>query len=405
MLSFWWAIAHDGAKGFAPGLAIMALLALPVFISKRPKPTPDTIALGAALIWIVLSSFWSPSAGSFFTYESDTGAMAFDSFGFRIALAVVVFTFITWALHTLKPIQYERAVLAARVGIGIQALLFVGWLFFFDAFVAYGLSKTELSELGQNMIRIVNLTTIMIPVFIALLPVRNILIKGAIFLLCLIGMFIISRREIVDSQSSLLILLSLIVIIPAAFFLGRKIYRVLGYLTAALVITMPGFLLAGVNLLGSQKEALPISMQSRVESYGYVLNRIAERPIFGWGVGASSTWKDMYMINVPGIGPVEYQIVPGHPHNASLEIWSETGLIGVLLVAAFVILLGERLARTANLSKELSAAGASLWAGSLCIAAFSYSVWNDAFWGAIIIGGSILLALSRTAQNKQKAVM
>lgn len=108
------------------------------------------------------------------------------------------------------------------------------------------------------------------------------------------------------------------------------------------------------------------------------------------------------MITVPGIGPVEYLSVPDHPHNAVLEIWAEAGLVGAILLSVFVALLGERLARTSSSSRELSATGASLWVGSLLIGAFSYSIWNDAFWGAIVFAGSIVLALSRLASNQRR---
>ena len=146
-----------------------------------------------------------------------------------------------------------------------------------------------------------------------------------------------------------------------------------------------------------------MSSQSRLDSWSYVLEKIKERPITGWGVEASKTWDEtIRIIGANGL-EVDYRIVPGHPHNGALQIWAETGLIGALLISAFALLLGDRLARTSSPSKQIMAAGAALWGGGLVYSAISYSVWNDAYWATFLFLGTGIYALSRTLPRTPEA--
>lgn len=403
VLSLWWAIAHDGTQGFSPGMGLIGILALPLLFWKRPTFSMDAIILLVLLIWVIATSFWSPAEGGSMIFEPKTGVWSLESDAFRVGITTLGFTYGYWALHQLDDKAYGRAVWAARIGLGIQAALLIGWLLAFDVFMNYGLSKTSAGELRQNMGRIINLSAIMIPVFVASLPIRNLLIKGVIYALVFVGLFLIARRPEIDSQSAILALLAGAIAIGGGFLFGRQVFRVLGYLTAGLIMTIPALFLALVRFTEGKTADLPISFQSRLESYSYVIDRIGDRIFFGWGLGASATWDDEFIINVPGIGPVEYMSVPGHPHNGSLHIWAETGIIGALLLSGFVILLGERLARTASHSRELNAASAAVWAGALVMACFSYSLFNDAFWGAILLASTMILALSKVSSQRTAA--
>src|SRR3546814_4235889 len=72
---------------------------------------------------------------------------------------------------------------------------------------------------------------------------------------------------------------------------------------------------------------LPETAQYRLHIWDTVSQRIAERPLFGWGFDAS---PDLPMRDAQPFRPGA-KIIPSHPHNGALQILVETGLVGGLL--------------------------------------------------------------------------
>lgn len=68
------------------------------------------------------------------------------------------------------------------------------------------------------------------------------------------------------------------------------------------------------------------SVNQRFELINFTLNKIADNPIFGYGLGSFS--KEYY--NIDG----RY-----YPHNIILEIWFELGLIGLIIFGILLLLL------------------------------------------------------------------
>ena len=131
-----------------------------------------------------------------------------------------------------------------------------------------------------------------------------------------------------------------------------------------------------------------------------------ERPILGHGIEAASTWRETYashpewLAEIVSRGEPEYAwsvypVVPTHPHNMALQIWVETGLVGALLAAATVIAIGWSLPRPRALSPSFRLGIAGLAGATLSLFSFSYSVWNEAFWAAIVLAVISLIVISR----------
>ena len=68
------------------------------------------------------------------------------------------------------------------------------------------------------------------------------------------------------------------------------------------------------------------SVNQRLELINFTINKIADNPIFGYGIGSFS--KEYY--NIDG----RY-----YPHNIFLEIWFELGVIGVAIFGSFLLTL------------------------------------------------------------------
>ena len=401
--SLWWLIAHLGAQGTTPVMALIGLLALPFLFWKRPRPSADVLAFAAFMAWCILTTFWSEGADpGLVTIDPENSNFAIEAPGLRLALTSLLCGYAYWALHHLKGKDYGRGLIAMRAGLIIQAVLMVGWVFFWsDLMNAVRNIGDEPGSALQNMIRIINITVLMIPLLAVSMPFAKLPLQIAIGVVAAIGLFILTERPGIEAMAAVLAMAAAGAMIVGATIFGRYIYRILGILTAIGVMAMPGFAYIATRLVSTETTSLGVS--ARIESWRYVLHKITERPILGWGVEASKGWDESRIITFPNGQLHDLRFVPGHPHNGALQIWAETGLIGAVLISAFAIFLGERLTRTCSPSRTVIAVGAACWGGTLVYAAVSYSVWNDAFWAAILFISSGVLILSRMHARKLEA--
>ncbi|MAK59924.1 MAG: hypothetical protein CMK09_02990 [Ponticaulis sp.] len=397
ILAAWWLIAHQGTQGISPLFILAGLFSLPILLKTRPKFTPDALLFLVFLAWCVLSGIWSIQAtADWVVIDFENDIYSIEATALRLVTAAGPIAFGYWALHHLSERAYGRAIWFARFGLGIQMLLMFGWIVYWKAFLDYGQAQTSSAgDLQQNLIRIVNLTVVMAPAFVALLPLKSLWQRALAYALLFAGLFVLARKPDIDTEAALLALAAISVTLVLAQIFGRKLFSWFAYATAALTVLMPAFLYGLLQVVDPKTAGVSLSAQSRLDGYAYLLNKIFEKPFLGWGVRASASWTETRMMNVPGVGEVEFPIVAGHPHNYAMELWAETGLVGVLLAAIAIILLGRRLSKTSNTRPEIVSASLSLWTGALVLMMVSYSVWNDAFWAGIAFTASIILAISK----------
>jgi len=109
----------------------------------------------------------------------------------------------------------------------------------------------------------------------------------------------------------------------------------------------------------------------------YTLDLAAQRPWTGWGINTINLVPQL-----PGTAPIEYgvPVLPSHPHNWIIEVFSETGIIGgvpMLVAVALQFFAMLRRYRTGGEAKVLAAlaASAAFWISGL----FNFSFWS-AWW-------------------------
>ncbi len=160
-------------------------------------------------------------------------------------------------------------------------------------------------------------------------------------------------------------------------WLGRWGGVVIGVALIALVMLLPVFFQRGPSPadLIERVPSLSSSGQHRLYIWDFTSQRIAEKPLTGWGFDSS---RSIPGGNAPA--PVGASLLPLHPHNAALQVWLELGFPGALLMAAlfgygFIWRPGG-----ANSSPYAAARGAMLitLTGS---AMLSYGVWQN-WWVA-----------------------
>jgi len=152
---------------------------------------------------------------------------------------------------------------------------------------------------------------------------------------------------------------------------------VIAAVLAVLVILSPqvaNYLLP-VGKVHATTAQLPPSAQHRLNMWRFAVEKIDEKPIWGWGMDASrSIPQDDRRL------ATNMEIMPLHPHNAFLQARLELGLPGAAIIA---VLIGALFAGpVGNIGERASRAFA---AGAACayvaVAAVSYGMWQN-WWVA-----------------------
>jgi O-antigen ligase len=165
-----------------------------------------------------------------------------------------------------------------------------------------------------------------------------------------------------------------LVVFAAVAWAGKAPIRLVGGSAAALIVAAP-LLVGSLQAMGSGQalfDSIPPSWQHRMYIWEFAAERIAERPLTGWGFDASR--------RIPGGNapvPVGSEVMPLHPHNAALQIWMELGLPGAMAAAALVWFLSEAIVRKRQPGYDQAASAAALTV-YLVIAATAYGVWQ--YW-------------------------
>lgn len=123
------------------------------------------------------------------------------------------------------------------------------------------------------------------------------------------------------------------------------------------------------------KSSVSFSWELRLRMWEFAIERINEKSLFGWGLDASRTFNDT--IEVRGY---QMPIISLHPHNFGLQIWLETGLIGVFLFSAAAMSLAVRVSTSWSLSRLQGAAIAACSGAILVFANVTFGAWQEWFW-------------------------
>jgi O-antigen ligase len=145
----------------------------------------------------------------------------------------------------------------------------------------------------------------------------------------------------------------------------------------------------------SELSAVPTQDMPRLYIWAFAAERIAERPLLGWGMNASREVPGGKGEIVDNIRSRTYgEVMPLHPHNAALQAWLEMGLVGALLAAA----LGVRIVLMTTqpaLEPRRAAAATGLVVTALVQFALSYGAWQSWWLASIFLAVAFLVIAAR----------
>jgi len=187
----------------------------------------------------------------------------------------------------------------------------------------------------------------------------------------------------------------------AAWAFGRVVIRLVAGATAVAIVAAPLVTAALLPRL-PPLDPWPPSAAHRVLIWDFVVTRIAERPVFGWGGEAARSipgGRDNFApetlarfgLNSPErrawFAVPAAQRLPLHTHNMALQLWLELGAVGALLGAALAWVLGAAASRCAN-----APAAAGAYAAAAVVGGLSFGVWQEWWWGAMLLLACLLAA-------------
>ena len=181
------------------------------------------------------------------------------------------------------------------------------------------------------------------------------------------------------------------VVFAAVYMLPKTGSLIVGVTLASMIVAAPTIdhiLPTPKTLFETLK--LPRSTYHRLLIWDFTSQRIAERPVLGWGFNTSR--------QMPGGGKrldVSEKALPLHPHNAALQWRLELGILGALFGAAIVLVSTDMARRYAADRVARAGAVASIGA-TYVIAMISFGAWQT-WWvsGMFLIAGITVLVCRR----------
>jgi len=350
-----------GAMGVAAGVALTGLLAIPSWTRLKsilPLELPMAIFL-VFIAWAWISMRWT-------TYPQSDQA-------WKMALGVLLYSMFAFAVFSLRG---KARLLVLYVAAASLALILL--VYFLEA--AFGVISNMYAEGLPRQEKLRDATRGISALVIAApcaWAFSHILMPGwrgnAIAVSFGLIAFWISWRF--DLSSAMLALFIAGILFALGWFFPRTIILLVGLAAVFMFMLAPIVAPIAVDILRSFD--LPLSWEQRVDIWQFASERIAERPMIGWGLDASRSFDSTYILH-----KLEFARIPLHPHNVGLQLWLETGLIGAILFSTATIALAIRVSSSWNLSRLQ---GATISASSSAILVFStltYGAWQEWFWAS-----------------------
>ncbi len=190
---------------------------------------------------------------------------------------------------------------------------------------------------------------------------------------------------IMPSQAAEVALAAGLAAFALAYYMPRVTAAALAAGIIALAVYLPVATPSDQTVIALRHEApwIKFSGIHRLLIWRFAADRIAERPLLGWGMDASRELPGGhtdFSKTLPEAGiTIAAQAMPLHPHNAILQCQVELGLPGTLLGLAIVLWGLWRAGFKAQLERGTRAAALAWSASALVVALLSFGIWQ-AWW-------------------------
>ncbi len=177
---------------------------------------------------------------------------------------------------------------------------------------------------------------------------------------------------------------------------GRKMGHILsaGAIIFVLAAPVAPHTILKPETFSRMMESVPLNILPRFYIWAFAADRIAEKPVRGWGMNAARVIPGGHAkIYDEARGRMFGEVMPLHPHNAALQVWLELGFPGALLLAGFFAWVLRRAAAMGGGSGGRAAASAvGLCVTASVILSLSYGIWQSWWLAAMFIAAAMTVA-------------
>ncbi len=357
----------------------------------------------AFLLWAGLTTLWSIAPA--------------DSFS-RWTKVVAVLVALAAALLAVNELgSSARANLQTTLAISWAAALV---LMAIDTLVLHGdilhLVRPPYAESVWTFVpykRSAAMLTLLAPAVLSILVGRGRLLLAAtqLGLLCLV-LWTISATTALLTLIAGISTFGLCAVVPKSWLRGvPAVVAAIMFLTPAVIMVVP----RDMSPLAS---SVSTSALHRAAIWRFAVDRIAERPLFGWGMdssraipGGKSPAPLVHWLRaghptdaqpddlIRYLEDTQPELMPLHPHNVALQWWMELGGIGAVLAALVTWRLGFGVVST-NADRCRPAAGAATLVIAMTLAAASYGAWQS--WWLSALGITAICAVFTWSENEPR---
>ena len=155
--------------------------------------------------------------------------------------------------------------------------------------------------------------------------------------------------------------------------------------------------------ISDEYDFLPLSAKHRLFIWDFTLNKIIDKPLLGWGHGASRSFdiKESDIINYKGH---KLDPLPTHPHNNTLQILLENGVFGLIiylsLACKYLFNWSKLFSNKKNIKSfsNIQAAGYACYSNFFVISMISFNMWQS-WWLCSFLWIAILFCVIATSTN------
>ncbi len=146
--------------------------------------------------------------------------------------------------------------------------------------------------------------------------------------------------------------------------------RILSIALPVVLVAFPltFFYVPPVQTMMHSLDFLPFSAIHRLYIWEFVSQKIMLEPYWGWGLDAARALPGRHNLT-----PIGGEFLPLHPHNASMQIWVELGLIGLLSFAV----MAWQIARDQYNGFYTNALAIAFVSAYLTIGGVGYGMWQN----------------------------
>ncbi|MBT3928439.1 MAG: O-antigen ligase family protein [Rhodospirillaceae bacterium] len=135
---------------------------------------------------------------------------------------------------------------------------------------------------------------------------------------------------------------------------------------------------------------LPVSLIDAHRQYiwGFAFDKALEAPFFGHGIDVSNYLPGASVL----IEKFNQTFIPSHPHSWLLEIFLETGAVGLMMLLLTLVLMLRLWLRVGKTSPGTAACGIAIFVAFWSSSMLNFSIWAAWWQGVFLVLSAIVLA-------------